>query len=268
ALEALLIGYHLRWTKVMDDFEVLAVEAPFEGPLVHPLTGQVFKGVKVGGKIDAIVRWRGKVYLVEHKTTSRDASPGSSYRTMLRMNPQVSLYHLGAQWLGYDIEGCIFDVAKRPQQKPYKATANPEKTKGKRCTPCKKLDAPDPTCEVCQGSGWKEEPRLKKGHRLADETPDEYRNRVAEDIGQASENYYQRIDVVRLEDELIEARLDLWRAAELITASSRFGSPRNPYACFQFHSACEYFDVCGGTASIEDPRRFRLTDRYGKRMPQ
>lgn len=54
ALEALMIGYHERWSAV--DMEFIATEKEFTAPLINPDTGGISRTFLRAGKIDAIVR--------------------------------------------------------------------------------------------------------------------------------------------------------------------------------------------------------------------
>src|SRR5690349_14101625 len=113
-LRVLVAAYDARWGA--EDWEVLGVEIEF----------RYFLGdIEIGGKIDAIIRERatGKVYVVEHKTSSADTSPGSPYWDRLAIDTQVSIYTDGALFgLDYEIAGCVYDVLKRPQHELKLAT--------------------------------------------------------------------------------------------------------------------------------------------------
>lgn len=226
-LEALLVGYHARWAPEMSKTEVLHVEHCFRRPL------EGTPGWGIGGKMDVIIRRRGRVYVVEHKTTSSDLAPGSAYWVKLRMDPQISIYHDGAQELGHDVEGCIYDVIRKPTIRPYQATP-PEKRK------------------------YRKDGKLYANQRERDETPEEYRDRLVDDVADHPEAYYQRAEVVRLDHELDDARSDIHATACIISASSRAEemSPRNPDACFRFNAPCDYLDVCSGAARIDTDHRF------------
>lgn len=116
---AMLHGYHLRY--VDQAVEVLAVEKEFRLPLVNPKTGCASKTYQLGGKLDALARVDGKVFLVEHKTTSEDPSPGSDYARRLRIDGQISLYYAAVRSLGYEPAGVLYDVLKKPGLRPLKA---------------------------------------------------------------------------------------------------------------------------------------------------
>lgn len=138
-LIAVIDGYHLRWADA--PYEVLAVETQFRTRLLNPATGAPSKLFDEAGKIDGIVRdlRDGRVWVLEHKFTSADVSPGSTYWQRLRIDSQISVYIDGAAALGFpDVAGCLYDVISKPSIKPYKATpeADREFTQGKGCKWC------------------------------------------------------------------------------------------------------------------------------------
>lgn len=218
--EALLRGYDARWGDEV--YEVLAVEAEFRAPLLNPETGAASRTWQRGGKIDAIARdSTGRILVVEHKTASEDISPGSAYWRKLAMDGQVSGYFLGADALGFRAEACLYDVLAKPKLRPYEV--------GKK--------------------------------RTAAESPEEYRDRCLAAIAEDPNGYFRRGEVVRLQNESEEAMFDDWQTAQQMREAERLGRfPRNPDACFKWGRACDYFDVCSGGASIEDPTRFRQVE--------
>lgn len=232
----LMLGYSLRWSLEMEDLEVLAVEVQFETQM-HGPKGGVARSLVLGGKIDVIVRRRstGKTWILEHKTSGADLRPGSSYWTRLRMDPQISVYFDGAKALGHEVEGCIYDVIDKPAQRPLKAT------------PVEKRE-------------YKKDGTLYAKQRAEDETVDEYASRLTLAIAEAPEQFYQRAEVIRLDGEMDEARLDTYATAAMLRDSMRMGrAPRNPSACHLYGSDCSYLDVCSGVASLDDPTRFKRT---------
>lgn len=234
--EALLVGYHARWSEARELYEVLSVEAKFEAPLVNPETGRPSQTWQLGGKLDVLARERstGRVAIVEHKTASEDIGPGTDYWRRLRMDGQVSIYYAGAAALGHPADLCLYDVLKKPAQRPKKQAA---------------------------------EVKLKKdgtpyaGQQLADETPEEYRARILEAIAEAPNDYFARGEVVRLEGEVAEALFDIWQIGQQLRESERIGRfPRNPGACLQYGRTCPFLGVCSGEASLDDPTQFKKLD--------
>jgi hypothetical protein len=223
---AVITGYDLRWASAMVDIEVLAVEQEFRYD-----SG---RGYHLGGKIDAIIKQAGKVLLVEHKNTSADLSAGSSYWPKLRMDSQASMYLRGAKALGYEPEGILWDALTRPDLRPYKATP-------------------------VESRKYTKAGALYANQREADETPEEFGARIAASITPES---YARAVVVRLPDELEEFDRDLqYLAGMCVQDSDEFAhTPRNPDACNRYGGTCAFFDVCSGSGTLNDERKFRKLD--------
>lgn len=236
---ALMWGYHCRWQT--DCIRVLGVEVEFVGPLCNPETGGVSQTWLAAGKLDAIVEVYGRIAIVEHKTTSEDVAPGSDYWTRLHLDPQVTNYVNGARMLGYDADGAIYDVLRKPRLAPLMATP----VEQRRYTKPRK-DEPS---------------RLYAGQRDRDEEPDAYYQRTIDTIAEDVESYYQRAFVVRLEDEEREGALDLWQTGTQIRDARRLSVwPRNPDACQRYGRRCDFWDACAGLASLDDRTRYRRVE--------
>jgi hypothetical protein len=236
--EEMLRGYDIRWQA--EPFEVLAVEAEFTTPLVNPDTGAESKTFQLGGKIDAVARRNsdGAVLVIEHKGSSEDIGPGSDYWRRLRIDAQVSTYLVGARSLGFDAQGCLYDVLGKPKLQPLAAT--PVEARKYR----------------------KADGALYAGQREHDETPEEFRARLREHIAGDPDRYYVRGLVSRHEEDAREAALDLWQTARLIAESERLGRrPRNDQACMRWGRACPFFAVCAGEADIHDVNLFRMATK-------
>lgn len=237
--ELLMLGYHARWAPTMGDWEVIAVERQFEAPMPTPTGAKRVRGLRVAGKIDVLVRRvaDATVWIVEHKTTTADLTPGSTYWARLRMDTQVSVYFEGTRALGHDPVGCLYDVLVKPEQRPLKAT-------------------PEDKRKYLKGTT-----KLWANQRAEDETMDAFKSRMAALIMDAPEAYFQRSEVVRLEQELEESRRDTYDTAIMIREAKNAGrAPRNADACMSYGSICSYYEVCAGTASIDDETRFRKLD--------
>lgn len=217
----MLTGYDARWHD--EPYEALAVEQEFRTDLINPVTGRASQTWDLGGKIDVVVRDKrdGRVLIVEHKTSSQDVSPGSEYWRRLRMDGQVSIYFAGAKALGYDVQGCLYDVLLKPALRPYQVTS-------KRTVP---------------------------------ETPEQYQDRLLAAIGEEPNKYYARGEVTRLESELDDAMLDIWELAKSLREAELAGrAPRNPDQCLSWGKMCSFFDVCCGAASLDDETMFIQND--------
>lgn len=236
-LTAMLAGYDAAWGEWARGVQVLGVELQFDHPLVNPATGYPSLTWRMGGKIDALVRLPdGRVAVVEHKTSSDKAEPGSAYRARLAMDGQVSAYIEGAQALGYPADLVVYDVLVKPALRPLLSTP-PE---ARRFTKAGTLYA---------------------SQRAQDEDPAEYRERLLAALGEAPEQHYLHVEVVRLEGEREEHRYDTWQLGKMIREGELSGfAPRNPDACHRYGSPCPYWPVCTGIASLDDPAAFRRVE--------
>lgn len=233
--QVLITAYDTRWGPEMGNYLVLSVEAKFLRDLRNPATGRPSQTFALSGRIDVIVKdlRDGRVLVVEHKTSAEDISPGSEYWRKLRIDSQVSTYFDGAASLGHEVAGCLYDVIGKPALRPLKAT--PEESRK-----------------------YTKQGALYANQRATDETPDEYRQRLAEAVQEDLGRYLQRGEVSRLESEMDEARYDIWQTAQQIIEAKRNNrAPRNPDACSRWGRTCPYFDVCTGAASLEDPALFK-----------
>lgn len=229
--EELLRGYSIRWAD--DGWETVAVEKEFAVQLIHPATGETFPH-KLGGKLDALARKDGRLYIPEHKTSSEDISPGSAYWQRLTLDSQVSTYLQAAKEMGYaDVSGVLYDVLFRPSLEPKKATPEDKR----RYTKKGKLDA---------------------RQRDRDESPEEYRLRLRADIASDPDSYYQRGTVVRTESEEREAAFDLWAWSEAVTRGGY--APRNTEQCKTVYGTCQYLSLCTGVDSPDNVLKFRRAE--------
>lgn len=231
--EELMRLYDARWGQ--EPYEVLAVEVEFSTELRNPETGGVSKTFRLGGKIDAIARDQrdGRVVIVEHKTSSENIGPGSEYWRRLQIDNQISTYFVGARALGHDAAACLYDVIGKPKMRPRTATPEAER----RYTKAGALYA---------------------NQRAEDESLEDFRVRLREELESDPSRWLQRGEVVRLESEEQDAAFDAWQIAAQIREGARLGRhPRNPSSCSAYGRTCPYFDVCTGVASLDDTTRFR-----------
>jgi hypothetical protein len=217
--EALLIGYNARWGA--QPFQVLAVEAEFRAELPGALPFAAPE--RLAGKLDVLVRDQlGRVLIIEHKTSSEDISPGSTYWARLRLDGQVSLYYLGAEALGHQVEGVLYDVLGKPALRPAKASASPK---------------------------LKKDGQPYAGQRLTDETPEEYRARIVAALAEDPERYFARAEVVRLEAERERHLAELQAEVRELAAAAPLP---NPDSCTRYGSTCAFFGVCTGERRLEE----------------
>lgn len=246
-LRALLVGYDARWGG--EDHDVVGVECEFRAPVVNPETGCASRTFVLGGKIDVLLDRK----FVEHKTTSDEIGFGSVYWRVLTMNSQVSTYYAGAKSLGREVDGCIYDVVKKPTIRPLSIPV--VDGDGVKIV----VNAAGARVQTKDGKKWRQTGDSELGYTLQTrpETPDEFETRLADDIASNPDKYYQRGEVVRLESEERDAMLDVWQIARAMREDSLEGRhPRNADACRRYGRMCPYFEVCCGEASLDDSTRF------------
>lgn len=248
---AMMEGYSARWSD--EDIVVLAVEQQFEIPLMNPDTGGQSRTFRLAGKIDAIVRVNGEVRILEHKTTSEDISPDARYWTKLAIDGQVSGYYMGAQSLGYDVGGCLYDVLRKPSMRPGNIPLTDEN--GVKIV----LDQHGMRVPTKDGKKWRETGDTAQGYVLQTrpETPEEWQARLSADIAAQPDRYFRRLEVPRLDSDLVEYLSDMWAVGREIAEAQSFGRwPKNPRSC-DVYSGCPYFEVCAGRESIDNPHVFQ-----------
>ena len=131
------------------------------------------------------------------------------------------MYWIGARSLGYDISGVIYDVLGKPGLRPLEANSR----------------------------------------RAEPETPEEYKARLIEAFAKEPNRYLARGEVVRLDQEIDDAMVDIWDQAKQLRESQIAGrAPKNPDSCEKWGRLCPFFAVCCGEASLEDPALFVRSD--------
>jgi hypothetical protein len=246
-VSVLLRGYDARWSG--ESHDVVGVEVEFRAPLVNPETGAASRTYQRGGKIDVLMARS----FAEHKTTSDDIGLGSTYWRKLTLDPQVSTYYAGAKALGREVTGCLYDVVRKPALRPSQIPLRD--ADGAKVV----LDANGQRVRTKDGKKWRETASTEDGYVLQTriETPAEYEQRLFDEVVSNPDKYFQRGEIVRLEADEREAAQDAWQLTQAMRDSERTGShPRNPDACTRYGRTCAFFDVCCGTASLDDTSRF------------
>jgi hypothetical protein len=256
--QVMIMGYHARWESEAAHFEVLGVEEQFECDIINPETGAPSRTWRLGGRLDVRVRDRrdNLVKFIEHKSSSEDVAPGTPYWRRLRMDGQVSVYFDGCEALGTPAAACIYDVLGKPRLHPGNVPLTDEH--GNKIV----LDAKGERVRTAQGK-WRQTGDTAQGYvvQTRPETVDEYKARLVEAITAEPDRYYARGEVVRLEQELRDARFDIWSMGKELRENELAGrAQRNPDACESYGRMCPYFDVCSGVASLDDPTRFRKVE--------
>lgn len=240
---AMFTGHKARWAG--QDVEHVAAELPFDIPLRNPATGYPTPCWRLAGKIDRIVRLAdGCLALMEYKTTSRNFEPGADYWLALHMDMQLSIYLIAARSMGYDIATILYDVTRRPAQRPSAVPLID--TDG-----FKIVNGPDgQRVRTKDGKKWRETGDSAAGYVLQTrpETPEEFAGRVSQVIAADPDRHFARIEIPRLDSDLDVAAMELWQQQLAYRAAQTSGTPdafyRNPGACFGSSYTCEFLSIC------------------------
>ena len=248
----LLMGYWWYWenTQAPPDItpvEIIESEKVFHLPIVNPTTGYPMRDIMAGGKRDAIVKLGdGRRAVMEHKTTSDDIAPDSDYWKRLKIDQQISLYMLDS-----GCETVLYDVIRKPSIKPQQIPVLDENqlkivvdtATGERClkSNIKKDGTPgaghgEPYQSANAEKGWVLQTRV--------ETPEEFGDRLSDDIGERPERYFARREIARIAADLADFREELFQQAHAIHEAQKNGRHfRNTASCIGF-GRCPYFEPC------------------------
>lgn len=213
----LLAGHFWRYEN--DELELVAAEQIFRIPLRNPDTGATSRTFELAGKIDAIVRLPdGRKAVLEYKTAGEDIGPDSDYWLRLRGDAQISTYVLAARSLGHDVGVVLYDVTRKPTIRPCRIPLLDEdghkivlSAQGERVYT--KQGTPRQTSDTALGYVLQTRP----------ETPAEYGRRLLGDIGERPDYYYQRREVPRMDDDLLEFQYELWQQSQQLLETRRHG---------------------------------------------
>ncbi len=214
----LLCGHH--WRYEADTLECVASELQFEIPILNPATEYASTIWMLAGKIDRIVKLPdGRLAVQEYKTCQEDLSQDSDYWRRLRIDQQISLYVLAARALDYAIDTVLYDVIRKPTLQRYRTTP-------------------------LENRKYTKDGRLYANQRERDETPEEYGDRITQDMGKRPDFYFARMEIPRLDQDLEEFRWELWQQQQAIRESQKSGRWfRNTSRCFKPYT-CEFVDIC------------------------
>lgn len=246
AVAALMAGYRERWGD--DPWRAVAVEQEFCLPIINPAAAKLSasRTFSYAGKIDLIVENTsepGRYWLCDHKTTSEDIEdPAGEFWRRMHLATQASHYQLACLQAGVRLEGCVWDVIRKPSIRPRRITKAERDEIGNLGT-YQGLRLPE-GLSVDQALASESEPPALYGLRV-----------LASVLADPAKHYARRL-VPRSDRELVEYAGDLWNTATLVRRSHSDGwFPRTgaTHACFQYKRSCEYLDICCGFDSKESP---------------
>lgn len=247
-IHAMYLGHRWYW---QDDplGDTVDVELQFELPLMHPALNLPLPGGQRVGRIDRLLlRYDGRYYQHEYKTTSSDVSATSDYWNRLRMDTQVSFYDLALHEMGLDapIGGAFYDVTRKPTIKPkFLTQAETQRfivSAGEYHGEQFEIVQPDTGPIII--NGWAAEIKQQKAGWQLRETPLMYRARLLDDMYERPEHYFARREVPRTSLDRAKFAQELFALYECMkhTASNGYAY-RCEARCDDF-GGCEYRGLC------------------------
>jgi hypothetical protein len=238
----LLVGYDARWRGEQQFIEVVECEKCYQAPLTNIDTGRTSRIYTTAGKIDKLVIEQGQRKLVDHKTTSSDiADPAGAYWRQLVVDSQASHYELLLLANGDRIDGTVWDVTRKPGIRPKQVAAKAVKELLSTHQYCG-FEVTDETL------GW-----ISAGNDR--ENGELYMKRLASETIAEPDRYFARRSNPRTTQQLAEYAEELWGTAKSMREAELKGHHfRNPGACFNFGSPCEFLSLCCGHDSPDSDR--------------
>jgi hypothetical protein len=236
---AMVIGHYERWG-ADQTLETVAVEVPFNLPLLNPTTLRQSRTYRNAGKIDRIAKMPdGRLALVERKTAKDDLDPSGDYWRRLNLDSQISRYYLAARTMGYDVQTVIYDVQRKPAIRP------------------KAISKADRALTTSRQNYFG---LYLDGECPERETPAMYGARLVSDQRERPDFYFARREIPRLESDIDEFSREHWQVIHQIASCQNemptwglSAWPRNTGSCIGF-GRCPYLDICrqGSTETMPD----------------
>lgn len=238
-----------------DDTVGVKTEADFSLPLPSG-SGRALPDVNVIGFIDKIVPVEAAKAIMEHKTTSKSIEPDSDYWNHLRLDTQISLYTWAAARLfpGDIISGVYYDVFHKPGINPCKLTQKGTKD----FIETGQYHGVDFEVEVLEdqvkvnGEQAEVHPGKKEDTFAIRETMDMYGIRLMADIAERPGFYFQRREIARTADDLVQFEKELRNIYYSIRNMERSDCWfRNESQC-QATFKCEFCELCYNGIEVGD----------------
>jgi hypothetical protein len=206
-----------------ENFEVIALEKTFEGPIINPITGAASRSFSLAGKVDGIVKQDGLYYLLEHKTA---AQINSGYLERLWTDFQIILYAWYLeQTMGIFISGIIYNIL----------------VKAKLRQSIGETEAEFETRRA--GLISKSKTGKSSAKRKMPESDDSFQARLLQKYEEPGMFHREELFISR--DQFAELQEELWELSQaMLNARRRNFFYRNTSNCFQYNRPCAYFPLC------------------------
>ena len=233
-LDCLILAYEVRW-----GIPKGVAEGHFVVPIVAP-DGKPDPDIEMQGYIDIET----EDYVLDHKFTSANITP--TYIKELDRNPQAEEYLIAAQENGSRASYAIWDIIRSTAYKRRTATPEHEREFYKRNGKYGKKGDPKP------------------GTYLEDETWEEFRQRIVDDIAADPDKFFTRVPLRKTEEELDRRRYDIWATAKQIQHSIEAKAfPRNNNSCKDY-GGCEYEPVCWDGVDPAQSELYTIGEKRGR----
>ena len=218
---AMMRAYAARYAT--DDFEIVALEKAFEGPIVNPVTGAASRTFVLAGKVDGIVRIGGEHFILEHKTASQ---LDGDYLEKLWTDFQITIYaHYIEQTMGIAITGILYNVLVKAKLHQGKGETE-EEFQERRAELLAKSKTGKTTAK-----------------RKLPESDEEFQQRLAEKYGDPEMFHREMLYLSRDRFEIL--RSELWELTQAFLDARRRGTfYQNTSFCFNYQRPCAYFPLC------------------------
>ena len=237
--QALLEGYHARWSDQQRRIAVREIETTHQTRLVNLDTMCSSRSFRIAGKIDKLAVQDGRLAIFDHKTTSQEiADLGGSFWRQLMVEAQPTHYELLLLSSGIQVEQVIWDVVRKPALRPRKLT------------PSQRDSLRDNGTYLGQAVSRETAQRFWER-----ENRELYEVRLTQEVLQNPNRYFARRGVSRTREELAEYAQELWQIGQEILSARRNNRwYRNSGACMVYGTPCKFLGVCSGHDSIESER--------------
>ena len=218
---AMMRAYAARYAS--DDFEIIALEKSFEGPIVNPATGAASRSFVLAGKVDGIVRIGGEYFVLENKTAGQI---DGDYLEKLWTDFQITIYaHYVEQTMGIPITGILYNVLVKAKLQQGKGESE-EEYQTRRAELLAKSKTGKTTAK-----------------RKLPESDEDFQRRLAEKY--ADPEMFHREMLYLSRDRFDVLRAELWELTQAFLEAKRRGIfYQNTAFCFHHNRPCTYFPVC------------------------
>jgi hypothetical protein len=222
----MMAGYARTYPE--ENFELVALEKEFIGPIINPETGAESRTFVLAGKVDGIVKLENDYYLLEHKTTSQI---NSGYLERLWTDFQIVLYSWYIEkYLGYKITGIIYNILAKAKLKQSQGETEAEFEERRNALIAKSKTG------------------KSSAKRKMPESDEEFQARMGEKYSDPQMFHREILYISR--DQFKELQSELWELSQaMLGARRRNAFYRNTSYCFQYNRPCAYYPLCSSNGN-------------------